>query len=183
MTTTVLPLPAILLQFLFILIAIAIESFIFHNFLKLSRKLSVFYAASINLISTVLGWLIFFNIQFWFPPALKAELISYIFFDRFTSPALPNFTTLIIMTGFLTFFTAFWIKLKSLNLVEYIINYPKPQPTSIIKKNIKSRSRNQKNQTVLGMNSNRATIILLANACTHSAILLILLLRIIFINR
>lgn len=184
MGTTVFPLPAILFQFLFLLVAITIESFILNRQLKLSRKKSIDYAISINLFSLVLGWLGFFYIQGLLPPNLKGELISFLFFDRFITPQAPNFNTFIILSGFLTFFSAFFIKLKGLDFLEALLEFTKPAEVKETKKDIRGRSVNLSRvyQRVLNINPNRATVILFANACTHSAILLILLLRAVFVN-
>lgn len=184
MGTTVFPLQAILFQFLFLLVAIAIESFILYRQLKFSRKKSIDYATSINLFSLVLGWLAFFYIQGLLPPNLKGELISFIFFDRFIAPQASNFNTVIILSGFLTFFSAFFIKLKGLDFLEALLEFPKITEIRETKKDIRGRSVNLSKvyQRVLGINPNRATVILFANACTHSAILLILLSRAFFVN-
>ena len=81
----VLPLRAIVFQTLLLLISIAIESMIFQRLLNISRKTATAYSATLNLLSTFIGWLCFFVIQSILPRFLQTQLIRYIFFDRFVS--------------------------------------------------------------------------------------------------
>ena len=125
MLANVFPLQAILFQFLFLLIAIAIESFILYRQLNLSRKRSIDYAISINLFSTILGWIGFFYLHPWLPRSLKSQLISYMFFDRFFSFAQsPNIVTELILSGFVVFFATFVVKLKGLELLQILLELP-----------------------------------------------------------
>ena len=59
----ILPLGAILFNFLFLLIAIPIEAYVFNRRLNFDKKTSIFYAISMNLFSSALGWTIFFFIR------------------------------------------------------------------------------------------------------------------------
>ena len=125
MLANVFPLQAILFQFLFLLIAIAIESFILYRQLNLSRKRSIDYAISINLFSTILGWIVFFYVHPWLPRSLKSQLISYMFFDRFFSFAQsPNIVTELILSCFVVFFANFVVKLKGLELLQILLELP-----------------------------------------------------------
>lgn len=54
MPIAVLPLRAVMFQILFLLVAIAVESFIFKKKLHLSGRTSIEYATSINLFSTII---------------------------------------------------------------------------------------------------------------------------------
>ncbi|MFE1746238.1 filament integrity protein FraC [Coleofasciculus sp. H7-2] len=125
MLANVFPLQGILFQFLFLLVAIAIESFILYRELNFSRKKSIDYAISINLFSTILGWVVFFYVHPWLPRSLKSQLISYIFFDRFFSFAQsPNIVTELILSGFVAFFATFVVKLKGLELLQILLELP-----------------------------------------------------------
>jgi hypothetical protein len=90
MFSFVMPLRAIMLQGLLLLLAIAIESFVFQKRWRLSRKTSIDYAMAINLFSTVVGWALFFIIQPFLPTDLKQQIVNYVFFNYFknlsTSP-------------------------------------------------------------------------------------------------
>ncbi|WP_017716285.1 filament integrity protein FraC [Kamptonema formosum] len=121
----VLPLRAILFQVLFLLIAVAIEAMILRWRLKMGPKKSVGYAASLNLLSTVAGWLIFFFAAPRLSPDLKAQLISYIFFNNFFSPPAPSSPVFwIVQAATLIFFITLFIKIRSYQLFQYL-NKPK----------------------------------------------------------
>ena len=79
----VLPVGTIVFQTLFLLVAIPIESYILHRAIKFDKKTSVFYAIGINVLSTVLGWNVFFLLEPILPVKLKSELMSYVFFNTF----------------------------------------------------------------------------------------------------
>lgn len=55
----ILPLRAFIFQTLLLLTSIAIEATIIHRQLNLSRLTSIQYATTLNLFSTVLGWIVF----------------------------------------------------------------------------------------------------------------------------
>ena len=100
MFSLVLPLRAILFQLLFLLVAIAVEAIVFKERLNLTRRISLEYSASINLLSTVIGWLFFFTLEPALPLAWKGPLISYVLFNARSA----NTNTLLIMLGLFTFF-------------------------------------------------------------------------------
>lgn len=81
----VLPLRAVVFQALLLLISIALESVVFQRILNISRKTATQFSATLNLLSTFIGWLCFFVIQSITPGFLQIQLIRYIFFDRFVS--------------------------------------------------------------------------------------------------
>ena len=82
----VLPLRAVVFQTLLLLISIAIESVVLQRLLNISRKTATEYSATLNLLSTFVGWLCFFVIEAITRRFLETQLIRYIFFDRFVSP-------------------------------------------------------------------------------------------------
>lgn len=184
MIEPVLPLQTILFQTIFLLVAIALEARVLHRRLMLTRRTSMEYATSINLLSTIIGWLVFFIAQDLLPQPLKAQLISYIFFDRLLDPQPANLTLIIAATGITMFFATFLIKLKGLELLEALLQSAKEQPLS--------PSPGKTNRLTLSMrlrwaafraDPNRAAIVLLANAYSHSAIFLLLFLRFLVLNR
>ncbi|MHC5828549.1 MAG: filament integrity protein FraC, partial [Nostoc sp.] len=97
MLPRIFPIGGILFDFLFVLIAIPIEAYVLHSRLKFDKKSSTFYAISINLFSSVIGWLIFFVSEPLLPIQMKSELINYMFFNNFKS---PKTQTLVILTAF-----------------------------------------------------------------------------------
>lgn len=172
MFINVFPLQTILFQSLFLLVAIAVEGFILHKQLNLTRKTSIEYATSINLFTTILGWVGFFYFYPLLPKGLKAQVVSYIFFDRFLD---YQDNSIIILAAIGTFFVNFFTKFQALRLLEILLEVP----TAISQQARKSLfGKNQGSVSNLsGSNSSQASVILLATACSHSVILLILVLR------
>jgi hypothetical protein len=123
MISDVLPLRAVLFQFLFLMIAIAIDSVVYYrNVETLEYKPSVQYAATANLFSTCLGWLIFFGAQPFLPLGLREQLISFIFFGQFFINAWSDWMPQILLTGAgLIFCGTVIAKLVGLNLLERLL--------------------------------------------------------------
>jgi hypothetical protein len=121
MFSFVMPLRAIMLQGLLLLLAIAIESFVFQGRWKLSRKNSVDYSMAINLFSTVVGWALFFIVQPVLPIDLKQQIVNYVFFNYFknlsTSPNSLFYSELIVII-FVAFILNFIIELQGLNFLQ-----------------------------------------------------------------
>lgn len=183
MTETVWPVQTILFQVLFLLIAIALEARVLYRRLRVSRKTSIEYAISINLLAAVIGWLSFFIIQNLLPQPFRGQIISFIFFDRFLTPSPENLTVLIASTGVVIFLGAFIIKLKGLQLLEALLqtsSTPKPSPPPQKRRRLGLADRLE--QAVAHTDPNQAIVVLLANAYSHSAILLILFLRFLQLN-
>jgi len=178
MLTPLFPVQTILFQFLFLLIAIAIEGYVLHWKLNLGRKNSIQYATSINLISTIVGWLIFFFIEGQLSPSLRAQMISYIFFDRFFNAPVSSFSSFIFSAGIAMFFAAFLIKYISLDILQFLLQNPTtntnnpPQNQSRKNRLSKFRIYGSANQEI-----SKATVVLLANAFSHSAMLALLIVR------
>ncbi|MGB7248691.1 MAG: filament integrity protein FraC [Phormidesmis sp.] len=114
----ILPLRAIAFQVLFLMVAVAIEAGILRQRLDLKFKSSVQYATAINLAAVVVGWLFFLAAEPLSPPAIKAQIISYVLFDRLF---LRGWTTqlggAIFAIGLIAFFVTFAIKAKGLELM------------------------------------------------------------------
>lgn len=177
-------LPTYLFQSVFLLVAIALEARVLYQRLYLTRRRSVEYATSINLLAAVLGWIAFFLLKDLLPPPIKSEIISYIFFDRFLTPFPQSFYLVLISTGVIVFFCAFLIKLKGLQLLEALLERtPKEQsqPEHISsnqdRKRLKRSVSERVERSVSRTDPNQATVILLANVYSHSAIALLLALR------
>lgn len=179
MTEAVSPLQTYLFQAIFLLVAIALEARVLYKRLGISRKTSVEYATSINLLAAIIGWLVFFIIQDRIPLALKDQLISYIFFDRLLGPQPENLLLVIAAAGVVIFFSAFLIKLKGLELLEALLqDSPKPKdPVDSLPKRRYPTLGDRLGEAVTHTVPNHATTILLANAYSYSAISLLLFLR------
>ncbi len=175
MFSDVLPLKAIAFQSLFLLIAIALEAMVLENRLHLGRKTSVQYATSINLLSVVIGWLVFFLVEPRLPDNLHTQLIGYIFFDW--NNWSRQLTPVLIMAGFSVFFITFLIKWLGLDLLEWILGkktvWFRPQDRH------SNQGRGERREAFQDIPI-RPIAVLLANVCSFSAISLVLLVRILF---
>jgi hypothetical protein len=178
MTSSILPLRAIIFQFLLLLVAIAIEAIVYRQRMNLGYQASIQYAASVNLLSVVVGWVIFFIIVPLLPEPLNTQLISYIFFDQFyADPWASSIPSIVITIGFIIFFGTFLLKFEGIDLLERALGKKddeKPAPSTQEKPYGKPRDRNPFRRA-----GARATAVLLANACSFSAILLVLLIRLV----
>ncbi len=173
----ILPLQAIAFQLLFLIMAIAIEGFILHYQLKFQRKTSIEYATTLNLIAAILGWITFFIIQRFIPNPWRSEMISYIFFDHLITPHELSFYIPIVFTTFFIFLTSFLIKYKGLEILQIYLGVPRQNIPDIPQRNA---PRLNENISVNINNHPRFQIfqaILWANACSHTAILVVLILR------
>lgn len=176
---SVLPLRTVALQALFLLIAIVIEAAILHRQLKITPREGVQYAATINLLSTVLGWLTVFTIlntgagtPFNVGLNVEVALLNFVLFNRLT----PESMSAIVILAFFTFLASFAVKQIGLVLLKWILDPslleaaplpPDPEVKSVLRPSAKNVQ-----QSV----SPQITAILLANALSYSAIVAVLLL-------
>jgi hypothetical protein len=167
----ILPIGAILFEFLFLLTAIPIEAYVLHNRLKFDKKTSTFYAISINIFSSAIGWMIFFFIEPILPLDLKSELISYIFFHNFRNPGTQ---TWLLLIGFIMFFTTFLMKFL---LLRFLVLALKENLKEIYTQSAENnRLKWRRNSIARLQNTNLVTTLLIANSLSYSAISLIILL-------
>lgn len=175
MYTSVFPLPAIAFQTLFLLIAIAIEAFVIRRELQMTYKKSIEYATTINLLTLALGWLLFFNLQLLLPLELKLQLINFIFFNHWRTS-----TALVILVAFFTFFASFFIKLQGFNLLQRLLQEYKPSETASGRTRRYPSLRHQ--PEIERETPKQANAILIANAASYSAILVVLFLQFLIIR-
>ena len=116
MKESVLPLEMILFQTLLLLVAIDLEARVFYRRLNVGRQTSIKYAISINLLATIISWLVFFIAKNWFPQDLEEEVIGFIFFDRVSPNQTQQITLLTVSIIIAIFFATFLVKLKGLDL-------------------------------------------------------------------
>jgi hypothetical protein len=168
----VLPLKMVAFQSLLLLVAIAIEAAILRKELLLPPKQSVQYATIINYFSTTVGWILFLSIQNFLPELLKLQLISFIFFDRWST----NLRVWIILAALVTFFASFFIKLMSLIQLRAFLGDQEKTQTEELPKPLKfgSSRRISESDSALARQGNA---VLKANAFSYTAISLILVTR------
>lgn len=167
--TDVLPLKAILFQLLFVVLAIAIEAIVLQRYLGIGRKTSIQYTATANLLSTVVGWFIFFVVTPLLPPDWQLQVVNFVFFD------LTNNTPILVGLAFLTFLGTFIVKFQSLEWLDLILENKKTAEAEA-KDIAKFRGRAGQRQPFANV-PNRALAVLWANAASFSAITLIIALR------
>ncbi|MEH2290994.1 filament integrity protein FraC [Nostoc sp.] len=172
MLPTIFPIGGFLFDFLFVLIAIPIEAYVLHYRLKFDKKTSIFYAISINLFSSVIGWSIFFASEPLLPIQVKSELINYILFNNFK---LANTQTLIILAACIIFFTTFLMKFFILRVLLFSLNesFAKQEEDPQTSQRLQRRRFTSLNF----QNTNLVTTILIANSLSYTAITIIILFR------
>ncbi|AFY50344.1 hypothetical protein Nos7524_4596 [Nostoc sp. PCC 7524] len=166
------PIGLILFNFLFFVIAIPLEAYVFHKRLNFDKKSSVFYAIAVNLFSGVIGWLIFFFLEPRLPVDLKTELINYVFFNILRS---TNTQGVLILTTITIFFATFLMKFFLLRILVFTINEDftkKPEENPSI-----SRSKFRFISKAQFQNTNLVTTTVIANSLSYTAITVILWLR------
>ncbi|MEH1902463.1 MAG: filament integrity protein FraC [Nostoc sp.] len=173
MLPRIFPIGGILFDFLFVLIAIPIEAYVLHYRLKFDKKSSTFYAISINLFSSVIGWFIFFVSEPMLPIQVKSELMNYMFFNNFKS---PKSQSLIILTAFVIFFATFLMKFFILRVLLLSLNEPvvkkqEEEPETFQRRRWRSFTNLKLQSTSL------VTTILIANSLSYTLITIILLFR------
>ncbi|NET61692.1 MAG: hypothetical protein F6K47_37900 [Symploca sp. SIO2E6] len=188
MKEAVLPLETILFQTLLLLVAIALEARVFYYRLNFGRQTSVKYAVSINLLATIISWLSFFLLQHWLPQELEIEIINFVFFDRIAANQTQSITLLTVSLGIAVFFVTFIIKLKGLDLLQFILKEDTPtteeeqeeEKKETTGENWQTSWANWINQVTVESNPNQAAAVLFANGCSFSGIVVVLLIRFLF---
>ena len=170
MFPTVLPLRAVLLQFLILWLTIATESWFFQRFLKISPKTSVEYAAVINLFCTCMGWLIFFVWHSLISDYQLKLLLGYVLLGQYNSIYLP-----LILAALIVYFGSFFVKWKGLKIIDFL-SQTNPEE-SIIPANLVKVNPHQDAKIKYHL-SPQARVVLIAHSCSHCLILLILYLEI-----
>jgi len=180
MTFPVLPLRMIAFQLMFVLLAIAIEGVIFQRELSMIPRKAMFYSTILNLLTTVVGWFVFFAVESVLSLPLRRELIEFILFNQIGQEAV--FWG--ILAGFLTFFASFLIKIFGFNQLQQLL---------LTQKEWEAQQQTQLNQRRFGQrfkrkggrwteSNNQASALLTANACSYSAVTLILFTRFLLLN-
>ncbi|NJN86109.1 MAG: hypothetical protein HC881_07045 [Leptolyngbyaceae cyanobacterium SL_7_1] len=159
--------------------AIAIEAVVLRAGLRIQPRKSVEYATFINFLSTVVGWLLFLNLQIAFPESLRLDLMNGIFFDRWSRAILAW----VILSALVTFFVSFLVKLVGLEQLQFFLGEEVEKEPSDEKtlKNLKGSIARRNSKEYRGA-TRQANTILIANALSYSAISLILLLRLLANN-
>jgi hypothetical protein len=170
----ILPLRAIAFQTLFLMVAIVLEALVLWRTLgsseNLTRKQCIQYSATVNLLSTWVGWMVFFTAEPWLPTVWRRELMGYVFFDFKGIP--PTF----IVMGLIIFLATFLLKWQGLEWLELLLEVKKEPPEdSKDKETVKFKGRNERE--AFAIVPSRSLAVLWANAASFSAITLLLAIR------
>lgn len=174
MASTILPLRAIVFQFLFLAVAIVVETIALHRVLRLDYKTSAQYALTVNLLSTVVGWIIFFNLQPLLPEDLRPEVIRFVLFDRLTLDFSQGQTaSMIVLVSLGVFIGTFLLKFQTLNLLELVL-----EKSVADQKSDEMIGRFLRQRRAIGFQPNtKAYAVFVGNAFSFSAILFLLFVR------
>jgi hypothetical protein len=178
MPDLIFPLRAIAIQGLCLLVAIAIEALVLQKRLDLTPRGSVQYATTLNLFSTVIGWMSFFVIQPLLPQPLQMQALSYIFFGHFFTATVgsgippSSLTTMAIVLAFATFSLTFVFEKI---LLSTLINLLATTAATVAGDSNDVNAYRQLRYQLSWTAQLRSSALLTANACSYGAILVLLL--------
>jgi hypothetical protein len=172
----ILPLQAILFQFFLLLVSIAVEAIVLQRSLRLAYRTSIEYSASLNLWSCFLGWLLFFILQTSFSEGTRLQLISYVFFNNFF-PTFQEGQIAVIMIATISFFLICLIEYKGLDLIQAILQSSQEFPINSEDGSQPPLLATRLKRAIKRADTNKAFVILVANAWSHALILLFLFIR------
>ena len=172
---SVFPLRAILFQSLLLLVAIAIEATVLRKQLRIGFQPSIRYAATLNLLTVVIGWIVFLGLEPVLPASVRTQIISYVLFGHFYSNSMARgIGAVVVAVGLVTFFVTFSIKAKALEWLTWILGKPIVKPVERTNPNRIRYGRSRPDQPAAPPH---LLAVLRANALSFTAILLLLLLR------
>lgn len=169
------PFGIILFDFLFLLVAIPIETYILHRRLKFDKRTSTFYAISVNVFSNVIGWIIFFSIEpSPFFDTYKAQLINFLLYNRLDGEVYSG----IVLAAFITFFGTLMVKFALLKIFLISLSEPGDKKSSQESDSSANLARKSRRSNRKGWQSTSLfTTTLIANSLSYSAITLVVLFR------
>ena len=174
----IVPLRAVIFQSLLLLVAIAIEAAVLRRQLRLGFQPSIRYAASINILTVVVGWVVFLGIEPLLPTYAKTQIISYVLFGHFYSNSVETMASgigaALVAVGLLAFFVSFWLKAKALEWLTWLLDVPIVKPSDQSNPNRIRYGRSRPDRITA---SPHLLAVLRANAFSFTVILLLLLVR------
>jgi hypothetical protein len=173
------PFRAIAFQVLFLLVAIALEAGILRQRLRLGFKPSVQYATVVNLAAVVAGWIAFLVIEPLSSSAIKAQIISYVLFNRLLINGWSaEVGGIIFAIGLAAFFATFFIKAKGLELIMRSDGTWKiPQQSVRLSRERRYMSARDGRSEAQQAISHFIDTVIQANAASFTAIVLLIVLR------
>ncbi|TVR07215.1 MAG: hypothetical protein EA395_13150 [Phormidium sp. GEM2.Bin31] len=172
----VLPLRAIASQILLLLVAVAIESMVFHRRLAVSRRLSVQYALALDLLCVALGWLGFFVlVELFASHPWVIQVMGYVFTGRFVpSPGRDGIESVLAVATIVLFFSSFFLKTQALYHLQRLNIFP------FESEGLYQQFQRAKTQRLIRyqIRVDQDRTILLAHGLSHGAIFLLLVVMI-----
>lgn len=175
-----LPLRAMAFQAMLLLVATALEAMVLRQHLRLGYQTSMQYAATINLLSTSLGWIAFLSLEAVLPTALRQQIMSYVLFNRFFSNEwLEVLPVMVVMAAIGIFFATYWVKLQSLSaLVAILGEAPALDAPALTDRNRRSgMSRRGAPSAARSRTATYTVAVLQANALSFTVIVILLFLQ------
>lgn len=174
MSIVFLPIPLIILQLLTLSISISIEAMFLQQKLRLTRKKSIKFSVSINLLSTIILWFVFFVFQGFAPESEKINLMSIIFFNNFNglnrwSHVYPILAIILVMIFALTIV----IEFKGLQLLEAFLKSSAEQDDEAEQESVSFMNRI--NTAIIQADANTIATIFQANLLSNSIIALLII--------
>ncbi len=169
----VLPLRTFAMQGLFLLVAIAIEAAVLHNRLGISRRGGVQYALTLNLLSTVLGWMLFFTLEPYLSEAFQLNAMSYVLFNRTFGPTV-SLPSLVLIGIFGVYTLTFFIETQAMTLLVRLWGKVPPPAEYGSDDPKQKKNRRQLRSKASWSGRLRASTLLRANAMSYGAIAILL---------
>ncbi len=163
MLASIIPLKLLFWQSLFLLIQITIESSFFYYFFNLSRKASLEYSISMNLFSSVMGWIIFLLFVPLAEPIFQIQIMNFIIFNRLS----PKFIFLITIIIFLQFILSLILK-----IIMFIFLEKLQKRIALVPLIAQKRKRFFRQK----LHTKKYRFIIWGHSCSHGLILLVLIL-------
>ncbi|MEB3289908.1 MAG: hypothetical protein VKI82_08330 [Leptolyngbya sp.] len=174
------PLKAVVFQSMLLLVAIALEAMVLRQHLRLGYQTSVQYAATINLLTTSLGWIAFLSLEAVLPTALRQQVMSYVLFNRFFDNSwLDVLPVMMVVAAIVVFFATYWVKLQSLSILVLLLGKaPAFDPPGLSDRRRRSVSRRGDPPAARSRTATYTLAVLQANALSFTAIGVLLFLQI-----
>ncbi|MEA5471040.1 filament integrity protein FraC [Spirulina sp. 06S082] len=174
MSIVFLPIPLVILQLLTLSIGISIEAIVLQQKLRLTRKQSIEFSISINLLSTIILWFVFFIFQNIAPESERLHLIGIIFFNNFNEMnrwihVYPVLAIILVMIFALTIV----IEFKGLQLLEAFLKSSAEQDDEAEQESVSFMNRI--NTAIIQADANTIATIFQANLLSNSIIALLII--------
>ncbi len=172
------PVRVLVFQILLLLVVIALEAMVLQQKLGISERGSVQFSTVLNLFSTIVGWLVFLVVELVVPERWRLEIIDYVLFNGVFQLDPQTISTVAVVCMLLICITTFFMETQALNLLLLVLRTQPQVRKDTNQVQINRMSRYQASWT----DQYRMNTLLIANACSYGAVLVILFLRQVFMT-